>query len=217
VTGFAERHFGRIADRDQAVAAMRAAAHGATLLAAIYVLDPLRFLHAIAGEAYVLDVALVIDAGLLLFLAYAALHWRSRAFAALMAAWVVLFTVGTVLFRMEHMAFGNNVFLAVVGLYVAFRMVLATHRFHRFAGTRIEGRVVLLKNAVGCALLVVSVVGMDVVLSRAPHVETRIVASLTLLVAALAYVVPFARRFPVLGRRPMTRLGPKPDTAAGSR
>ncbi|MEX2648173.1 MAG: hypothetical protein WD673_04070 [Alphaproteobacteria bacterium] len=207
MSGFAETYFGRITDRGQAVNAMRAAAQGAALLAAIYALDPLRFLHAITGEVFVLDVALVLDAVLLLFVAFAAVRHRSRAFAVLMAGWVVLFTVGTILFRIEHMAFGNNIFLAAVGLYFAFRMVLATRRYHRLVGTRLHGGVAVLKNVTGCAAVVLAVVGLHAVLARVPDitVEPRILNSLTLLVATLAYAVPFARWFPVLGRRPLTR------------
>jgi len=207
LSGFAETHFGRITDRGQAIAAMRGAAQGAALVAAIYALDPMRFIHAIAGEAFVLKVNLVLDAALLLFVAFSALRHRSRAFAVVMAGWVVLNTIGTILLRMEHMSFGNNIFLAAVGLYFAFRMVLATQRYHRFAGTRVHGGVAVLKNWAGCATLVLAVLGLHAVLARLPGVtvEPLILGSLILLVATLAYAVPFARWFPVLGKRPLTR------------
>lgn len=209
MSGFAETHFGRIADRDQAAAALRGGVHGAVLLAFVYALDPVRFLGALSGEVFVLDVALVLDALLLLYVAVVAQLHKSRAFAVLMAAWVVLFTVGTVLFRMSHIPFGNNLFLAAVGLYVAFRMVLATFRYQRFAGARLAGRVAVLKNLAGCLVMAVALIGLELALDRllGPGGEPRARHSLTLLVAVVAYSLPFAHWFPWLGRRALTRPG----------
>ena len=203
----AEAWFGPVADREQAQAALRGAAYGAVVLAVLYAFDPVRFLRALGGEVFELDAALVVDALLLVYLALTALRHRSRAFAFLVAGWVVLNTVGTVLFRMSHTPFGNNVFLAVVGLYVAFRMVLATVRWHRLAGTRLAGRVAAVKNLAGCFASALAIVALHAAFARLVGAggETRTLASLTLLVAVVAYGVPFASWFPWLGRRGLVR------------
>ncbi|MGH6719471.1 MAG: hypothetical protein ACREER_09150 [Alphaproteobacteria bacterium] len=209
MASFAETWFGPIVDREQAQTALRGAAHGAVVLAVIYALDPVRFLRALGGAVFELDVALVLDAGLLVYLALMALRHRSRAFAALLAAWVALYTVGTVLFRMSHIPFGNNVLLAVAGLYVAFRMVLASQRWHRLAGTRLAGRVAVIKNLAGCAVSALALVVLAVALDRLTGAGggSRAHGSLTLLVAVVAYSLPFSSWFPWLGRRALTRPG----------
>lgn len=205
MAGFGETFFGRIADRDQAVAVLRGCAWASTVLAVIYAVDPARFLLALGGTALALDVALVLDAALLVFIAAMAYRRRSRAFAALLMAWVLLNTIGTVMLRMSHIPFGNNVFLAVLGVYVALRMVLATRRYHLIAGTRVAGGAAVAKNVAGCVLSVLAVLALSI--GFGPLIETRIQGSLTLLVAVLAYSVAFARWFPFLGRLALTRGG----------
>ncbi len=207
MASFAETWFGPIADREQAVTALRGAANGAVVLAVIYALDPARFVRALGGEVFELDVALVLDAGLLVYLALMALRHRSRAFAVVLAVWVVFNTVGTVLFRMSHIPFGNNVFLAAAGLYVAFRMVLATWRWHRLKGTRLAGRVAVIKNLAGCATSALAMVVLALALERLAGATgiSRAHGSLTLLIAVVAYSLPFAPWFPWLGRRALTR------------
>jgi len=84
---------------------------------------------ALGGGVFDLEIPLVVDAALLVFAAAMAFTRRSRAFAAVVGGWVLLNTIGTVLLRLSHVPFGNNVFLAVLGIYVALRMVLASTRY----------------------------------------------------------------------------------------
>jgi hypothetical protein len=206
VASFGETYFGRIGGPDQAVVVLRGCALATVLLALVYAIDPARFLVALGGGVFELEIALVVDATLLVFAAAMAFTRRSRAFAALVAGWVLLNTIGTVLLRLSHVPFGNNVFLAVLGIYIATRMVLASVRYHRFKGTRLNGGVAVAKNLVGCVVSVAACLALNVGVGDA--IDPSVLGSLTILVAALGYSLPFARAFPVLGARALTRSEP---------
>lgn len=204
MSSFGELYFGRIPDRTQAAASVRAAARGLYLVALLYVLDPLRVLAALESSAPIVPLSQVIDATLLVFLASNMAHWQSRAFAILLIPWIFFFTAGVLFLRAEHIQFGSNIFLPALGLYLAFRGVLGTTRYHRYAGTRLRGGAVAIKTLAGAAFAAALVFGLHLGLPMIVDIPLPNWISLMLLAAAVGYAVPFAPWFPILGRMRLT-------------
>jgi len=204
MSSFGELYFGRIPDRAQAAAAVRAAARGFYLVALLYVIDPLRLLAALETAELVVSPSQVFDAALLIFLASSMARWQSRTFAILLVPWTFFFTLGVVVLRAEHMQFGSNVFMPALGLYLAFRGVLSTVRYHRYARTRLQGGVASIKALAGCLSALAALTALHVGLPFVAAVPASDRISLMLLGGALAYAAPFAPWFPVLGRMRLT-------------
>jgi hypothetical protein len=204
MSSFGELYFGRIPDRTQAAASVRAAARGFYLVALLYVLDPLRVLAALETSAPIVPFSQVIDAALLVFLASNMAHWQSRAFAILLIPWVFFFSAGVLFLRAEHVQFGSNMFVPALGLYLAFRGVLGTVRYHRFAGTRLRGGAIAIKAAAGTACAVAAVLALQLGLPAFVEISLPNRISMMLLAAAAAYALPFAPWFPFLGRMRLT-------------
>jgi hypothetical protein len=204
MSSFGELYFGRIPDRAQAAAAARAAARGFYLVALLYVVDPLRLVAALETTGPIVPLSQVFDAALLVFLASSMAHWQSRAFAILLVPWTFFFTLGVLVLRAEHMQFGSNVFMPALGLYLAFRGVLATTRYHRYAQTRLQGGVAAIKAVAGCVGALAVLVGLHLGLPLVAEVSAANRISLMMLGGALGFAMPYAPWFPVLGRMRLT-------------